>query len=723
MSTVINLEPKIKKRRIAEKDWKLVEEKVKKELAKRETDSFRKIHEKIWREVDRQVYMKNPKKVHNDPKNAVDWHSAIELGELAKASEITTADAVRLIFPTARAWLEAHVELPPQLDQQTGKNIAPLQKDQVFIDGVVRAFMAQQHLDFGFKSRLSLSIKEALHHGSFVAEVRSESAMFVHKGSGIQSLSAPVWVPHSMWNCYPDPSPSVLSSNMLYTGSMIIKDYIPRYKLKEAMNSSEEGWMAAQFDKIPKKNSKNKDNDVEDVELVKYFGDCVIPRDNGDIFLPNSKVILANGIIVFYAPNKLAFPNVIFNGYEKLDVRDPYFTSPLIKNSPMHKAATVMMNKLLDGTALWIEKPIVYDGSDPAFILNGGPVIAPGAKVATKGTADYKTIEVGDPQVALQGVQFLIQQIKSGTGGDASRAPLDTADKTATESRLDAMRGEVRLVDFVDKLEFSVKNFLYMQHEINKQELDVYPFYNPEMDAPDFMRMTKQQLPDTVHFDVVGSKGVLGEEERAQKMSVVTAFASANPLFAPLLKPLDILKEMFQDAGVKNPERFLNIPTDDMQQMLDQVKQHFQQQIQELQAENFDLQKQLAIRSAVNDAKVTEAQTKAQTQGGIAEYKAQIEGTISTLKAELDVFKTAAKHGSEIRKEAAQVSIKEVSQVIDALESMINNDRQTREANSGEVSQKLDTLSKTMQALLEKQSKPIVLKDASGKVLKRVERD
>jgi hypothetical protein len=74
---------------------------------------------------------------------------------------------------------------------------------------------------------------------------------------------------------------------------------------------------------------------------------------------------------------------------------------------------------------------------------------------------------------------------------------------------------------------------------------------------PDFIRMTKKDLPKAVHFEVVGSRGVLGEEERTQKMSVVTAFAAGNQLFAPLLDSKEILIQMFQDAGVKNPERFL----------------------------------------------------------------------------------------------------------------------------------------------------------------------
>jgi hypothetical protein len=720
VSAVIQF-PDIQKRRISDKDWKRIEEYVKREQTKRETDSFRKLHEKIWAEVDRQVYMKAPKKISNDPQNKKDWHAAIELGELSRASETMSADVMRLAFPTNRSWFEAHSELPAQLDPQTGQNLAPKQEDQIFIDGSLRALMTQQHLDFGFQDRIELSVKEAIHHGSFVAEARHESALLVHQGSGIQSLCAPVWVPHSMWNCYPDPSPSALSTNMFYTGSMILKEYMPLYKLKEvASKGSEQGWMSSQLSKIPKRKNKNKYIETEDVELVKYFGDCVIDRNDGDIYLPNSKIILANGVIVFYAPNKLAFPNIIYSGYEKLDVRDSYYISPLMKLAPMHKVATVLANKYLDAVALHTEPPLIYDANDPAFVMNGGPVIAPGAKTATKGTAEFKTAEIGDPSSALQGLQFAIGQIKQGTGDELER---EAGEETATKSRLKNMKDEVRTVKFVSRLEFAIKVFLYMQHEINKQELETYSFYNPEMDAPDHMRVTRDQLPQNVNFEIVGSRGILGEEERSQKTSVVISFASSNPLFAPLLKAADILKEMLQDAGVKSPERFLNIPTDEMQQMQMMIEQKYKDIIQQGMQEIDDLNKKLAISKAVNDAKLLEAQLKAESQAAIAEYKAQIQSQIDVLKSQLAIAESVSKQAGDAQKNVNQMSIKEIGDVIGALEKLIETQKTDHENKSKEVTKKIDSLTSTTETLLREIKKPVKLKDASGKVLKTASRD
>lgn len=699
----------VKKRRIGKKDWQQVEDYIKKEFARRKNDSFRKAHEQVWREVDRQVSMTPPKRVYKDiQEKRSDWHNAIELGELAKTSEVLTADAIRLMFPNTRAWMEAHVELPAALDPQTGRNQQD-QKLQIFEDGRLRALMSQQHIDFGLKDRMRLSVKEALHHGSFVVEARQESALLVHNGSGISSVAAPVWHPHSMWNCYPDPSPSVIGANRFYTGSMLIVEYLPLWKLREiAAKGVEQGWMPAQMVKVPKRQNKNKDVETQDVELKKYFGDLVIRRDDGDIFLPNSKVITANDTIVFYSENKLPFPPIIYGGYERQDVRDPYYTSPLIKQSPIHKMATVLANKYLDAVALRVEPPLIYDGNDPAFVMNGGPVVAPGWKGATKGSSKYTVVEVGDPNYALQGLQLALEQIQGGTSVDSVRAGAgDSADQTATESRLKSMKGEIRIVDFVDKLEFSLQTFLYMQHEINKQEMEAYRFYNPEMDAPDHMTMTREELPQNVHFDVVGARGILGEEERAQKMSVVTAFALGNPLTASLVKPLDILKEMYQDAGVKNPERLLVMPDEETNAEVEMVKREAQQAIQELETQIFELEKDLAITKSVNTAKVEEATIKAQIQAEVTEFKAKLQGELDVLKTHLKVFESGAK----LQEQAEQNAVKAMQ---DLVKSAQENLKKTEAEESG-----LKEVKDSIQELIQLTKKPLkvsVARDKSGKM-------
>jgi len=614
-----------KKRRITKKDWDKVAEFTKNELDSRRNDKFRKTHETIWREVDRQIAM-NPMKRYTKDKQVVDeeWRSVMELGELAKASEIITADVMRLTFPSTRMWFESHSEPPVSLDPNTGEKVVN-QEHQEFNDKALRALMSQQHLDFGLKARYELSVKESLHHGGYVSEVRFENRSKYHGGTGVQVMGSPVWVPYSMWNAFPDPAPSVIGTDMFYTGNMILIDYLPLYVLREIAQG--EGWFPENIDKIPKKKNNNKDVETTDVELVKRYGDLVISRGDGDIYLPNAKVILGNDVILYYGPNELPYPSIIYSGYERMDVRDPYYTSPLIKLSPMQKLASQLANKYVDAVWLRTEPPIVYDANDPQFVLNGGPLIAPGAKVGTKSTASFQEIKIGEPEQALQGLTLIIQQLQQGLGVNSIRSGGggDAMDKTATEIRTAEAKAEIRTAEFVAKQErHALRPYLYMQHELNKLHMEGYEFYNPEMDAPDFMRATKEDLPGTVNFEIVGSRGVLGEQARQEKTSQVTAFASGDPGFSPLLNRIALLKEMYQDAGVKNPEKFLNVQQEQLPPEIEQARQEYEQKMAEHEQIIADLQKELAITKAVNEAKLQEASMMADVKMSVMEMEGRM---------------------------------------------------------------------------------------------------
>jgi TolA-binding protein len=616
----------VKKRRITKADWGKVEAYIAEELHNRQNNRYRKMHEAIWKEVDRQVAMQSMKRIV-DGREVIDWHSTVELGELAKASEVITADVRRMVFPHSRAWFRPHVDIGEAGADQ-----------QQLADGVLRAFMAQQHHDFGLKARFELSVKEALHHGSFVAEIIPANRQKVYEGTKLERVAAPVWQPHSMWNCYPDPSPSVIGTDMFYEGSMMICKSMPRHKV-EAMAVGE-GWM--HIAQIPKKGKG------DEVELVYYYGDLFIERHDGDIFLPNCKAITANKKIIYYAPNDTPFVPIVFGGYERLDIRDPYYTSPIVKLSPMQKLASVMANKFIEGVALKTEPPIVYDGSDAYFVQSDGPVIAPGAKSPTKGTNNWAQVDIGDPSWAANGLEMAIRQIQEGTGVNAIRAGVMASDRqTATEVTKVSQAGEIRTVDFVDKLETQgLRPFLYMQHALNRKSLEGYPFYNDEMDAPDFLRMTKEDLPEFVHFEVVGSKGLLGEEERTQRTSMVTAFASGNPLFAPLLNPVALLKEMYQDAGNKNPERFLNLPQGEDPRIV-QLQQQAQQAIQQLQARIQELESKQQVEMAKLQAQSQTKQAELQQDSQIEQARLQLE--TQRAQAELELKRQIAKADLELR--------------------------------------------------------------------------
>jgi len=569
-------------KRITQENWDQVEKAVNEQLEARKTSEDRKDHERIWKEVDRQIRMKPMQRFMADGKEVdlkKDWHSALELGELSTASEVIASDVMRIIFQ--QTWFQPHAEIQWPIDQKTGKRAVNDDRQDV-TDGLLRNLMVQQHKDFGLKARFRLSVKESLHHGGFCAEIRMEEQLLVREGSKIRKVSAPVWVPYSMWNTYPDPSPSVIGTNMFYTGNMILCEYIPYSKLKEYAQG--DGWIKKRLEMV----EKRKEGDGKDVELVKFKGDLYIDRSTDDIYLPNSEVILANGKLVYYAPAKLDYPNVIYSGYERQDVRDPYYTSPIIKLSPTAKIATIAANMFIDGSKLKVEPPIEYDSNDPEYAMNGGPVIAPGAKTGTRSVGSgMKALDVGEPNYALSAYTLTTQQMKEGLGVSSNRSGVRQGDReTATAANLANQGAEVRTMEFVSQLEpQGLLPFLYMQHDLNRREMGEYTFYNDEMHTPDFIRATKKDIDANAHFEVVGSRGLLGEEKRRTALNGAVAFFSGNPLFAGMLEPVEIIMDTFREAGKKNPEEWLKAQDKGLPPQVQQQMQQMGQMIQQLQGE------------------------------------------------------------------------------------------------------------------------------------------
>ena len=588
----------MKTRRITGRDWDEVASFIKKTLEKRRGGTHRKKAEAIWKEVDRQVAMESMSRNARNPHAQGSWRSAIELGELSRASEVLSADIRRMAFPQNRSWFDPHIEIPPQLNE-AGESFVD-EDTQNMADGALRALMAQQHLDFGFKARQDLSIKEALHHGGYVAEVQDMTMLGAMPDGKIKDITAPVWVPHSMWNCYPDDAPSVTAGALFYTGSMIICSYMSHQAL---LGVSGKGWNKDVIRDL--QDPKDKDH-----ELVTYHGNVTIPRAKGDdIYLPNVKVTAIKDKVIFYEANDLPYSRIIYNGYERLDVRSPYYISPLMKMSPTQKIASVMTNDLLDIVERLADPAIIYDGNDPDFVMTGGPSTEPGSKTPSKNMANFKEVAPGDPSSVLTAVQFNIAELQKGTSVDSIRSGMSSStEQTATEVERTRQGGQIRTIDFLDKHELQgLRPFLYLQHEHNKKNLKSYQFYNPEMDSADFVRVTNKDIQFNVHFDVVGSKGMVEEQQRQAATLQATQFAFS--IGAGNKINLDkLLKEIYQDAGNKNPERFLNLtdePTAQIQlQELQAQMQQITEQAQQIQAENQELKQG-------EESKVQEIQAKA----------------------------------------------------------------------------------------------------------------
>jgi hypothetical protein len=707
-------------RRISQKDFDEVEKFINEEMESRERNAFRKKTEKRWKEIDRQIEMEAIQRKSIDgrplPKT---WHSEFELGELTKASEIITADAMRMLFPEDRTWFEPHVQVEGQIDPNTGTTVIQADKQET-ADDRLRALMSQQHLDFGFKARFELSIKESLHHGSFGAEVRWEP-MLLAQGGSLRNVAAPVWVPYSMWNTFPDPSPSVVGTNLFYTGSMIFVEYMPLWKLKRV--AAGQGWLPKRLEQVDE-NQTHKlesaaDAETNDVKLVKFFGDLSISRKRGeDIFLPNCEAICANGKLIFVKANEeTPYPRVVFAGYERTDVRNPYYTSPIIKNSPIQKFTSVALNRFVDVAELYAEPPVEYDANDPDYAASGGPIIAPGAKNATKSMGKgFKTLEIGDPRFLLEAGQMGVRMLEQGTGVSALRQGTQSNERqTATEIMKLEQGAEVRTVDFVSKLGPSaLRPFLYMQHDLNRSKLQDYPCYVNEMKSQDYMIFTNEDVNVNATFDVVGARSMLGEQQRKQQMTQVTFAAAGSPLFAPLLNAQRILLDMYRDAGKKNPEEWVK-GEQQVDPAMQAQHQKMMQAIQQLAEEN----KQLKTDRSVDMEKIQkdfQAKMAAlQQTGQIKERELALEAYTAKVKAAAEQADVALRE-MELRLQAAAQAIDQtMAQQSQRLEQAI--------AMSQMVNEQVEKMQSIKPTVVIPRRKRKVKKDERGNVIEIEEMD
>ena len=634
-SEVIQAPKGVKKRRIGEKDFERLKVFVFSELERRKGSKFRKMHEQIWREVDRQIAMQPPAAVNKSGRPDEDWHAAVQLGLLSDAAEILTKNVMRLAMPT-EAWFTPHIEIEWGLDSEGRADVDP--RRQRSADVSLRSFMIQQHKDFGLRDRVTLAVNESYRHGSFVAEVRMQRQARYHDGTAVETLSAPTWVLHSMWNCYPDPSPSIVGTDLFYTGSMIIEGWMKREDAERMPD-----WK--NVSKIPRSSGRNNSEDVgkDDLHVVRYYGNVTLDRRDGSIFLPNRNIIFANEQLVFTEINSTPYSPIIYMGHERADIRDPYYTSPVVKRAPMAKGATQMFNKLLDSVELKVEPPTVWDKHDTALASQGGPVIAPGAQTPSSGAANVKQLETGDPSWAQAATMMMIGEVEKGTSVDATRAGIsDNTERTATEVVKKDQKSEVRDVDFVGTLERQgLRPFLYMQHDMNRARLEDYPFFNSDLGSPDFQRANRKNLPGAVHFEITGSRALLGEEQRVLRFREAAAFHASNEFLAAKTDWDEVSREVWEGSGSKDPERF--IVSADGDDEGDQVRLAVEQAVQQVTQ-----QAQQAIGQLQEQAgKLTEENAKLNTE--IQQQDIKLSGKDAELKAK-ELEKTALQETARIEK-------------------------------------------------------------------------
>ena len=667
----------VKKRRVLKKDQDSVAGYIKEEFNRRKNSHHRKLKENIWSEVDRQIKMQAPSTAHESGNPEEDWHAALQLGDLAVASEIFVADIMRLTFPVDRRSFQPHVEL----EMEGGE--LPERQDQRIADGLLRNLMVQQHKDFGFKGRVKLALKEIFHHGSVVAIAEWDTMAKYHDGTRKETLSAPTWVTHSMWHSYPDPSPYIQGTELFYRGSMIIESWMPMSKAKHIRS-----WINRDKLNESKKHPGH-------VHLLTYYGDVFFTRNDGDFWAPNRKVIVSDGIFLFTAKNELPYSPVIYTGYERDDVRDPYYTSPLVKMAPMGQFTTDMANKTMDAVDLLVGPPTQYDALDSHIARNGGPDLSPKAHNPTRGGKGIGFIQF-PPEMATTGLaalQFGKNELEKGTSVDPTRAGVSPGvEQTATEVVKTEQRAEVRDVEFVAEFERGgLVPFLYMQHDLNKMKMESYPFYNDEINTPDFVRRDKSDLPQAVHFEMVGSRSLLGEEQRSARFINTVGTVAQLPPLAATTDWGEVGKQIWEDTRVKDPERFIvNEQDDDVpREQVEQLTEQAQEATAQLQAQLQQVSQQLAqAQVQIEVDKAEKARLK--TDINSLEEQIKLKDEVEQAKDELENIKRQIEQGQQrtqvgaeqqtrAQVNALEQSTRNTQTAINSVVSQIEDERAARE--------------------------------------------
>jgi hypothetical protein len=120
-------------------------------------------------------------------------------------------------------------------------------------------------------------------------------------------------------------------------------------------------------------------------------------------------------------------------------------------------------------------------------------------------------------------------------------------------------------------------------------------------------------------------------------MSAVTAFLLSNPLTAPLVNVQKVAIDMYEDAGVKGAEEYINtqgpvIPPQ-VQAQMQQMQQIIQELQQKLQQAESGLQAKMAEIAA--DKEKSAAELQLAREKAAQDYKLQVQEMLNDWKLEL----------------------------------------------------------------------------------------
>lgn len=532
------------RRRFTQRDFRVIAEYVIEEYNRRK--GKRKHFDRVLKEIDRQIEMR-PDKRHKldqhgnaDPRKA--WMPEVELPLQAESLETLMADALEMQFPDSGPWYAAHAETTDAYLKRADfegiiagdQNDTPSIITQDNADKLAMGVGNHWRRQYDFRGVMDLINGEAFKYSMGVGRARMvKKLVFMDTARGIvrREQAIPVLTPKSVKQTYLDDREHILMQEGFMVGPMEI--FIKTMLLEDLkaqaakgvrnMEAPNGGWRAGGFDKIePDKNGL--------VTVLEAEGDLVVPRSQGNIFVPNIIVWVVAGKndpnVVRVKRREIPYTSVIRFPYHREHIDSPYGSSPLIKGWPLQAAATEALMRTSEAAALANGPPVGYDRNDLWFAERGGPVIAPYAQWGTIGDIVVHH-QIGRPAEMGQLYGIHVLQYADVVGVHRARLGAQTVSHTtAFAKNAELQRGQSRTVKYVRRtLKGPLTQFLHMEYEMGTQAMG-NASVSMWLDAyKGFVEIKRQHLPDRVVFEAFGSAGPIEEQVKSEKRMAALAQA------------------------------------------------------------------------------------------------------------------------------------------------------------------------------------------------------
>jgi len=533
-------------------------------------DRFERV--RIWKEVDRQINMIPKPKEHVEGKNN-DWLPNTELPLQASALEVLQADSRQLTFPRDNKWFLPHSDLSDKFITRwnnrretmalIGDTPIPVELKQEQADALIKSVMDKNHKVFNFRRTADSFDIDALKYGTYGGKViKAEQPSFDGTFSDDTAVGVAV-VPISAHNLYLDTRVDQMTLEGQFIAPSPMRDF---WKSEAALK------IAAKEDKTFIQMNKLEAEPGKLLHIVEFEGDLIIPTSRETLFVPNMTIWVAisgvgGPLVIRSRKNEFGFRSLVTGVYMRDNLNSPYGSSPLMKGQPIQELATALTNNMATAAALSALPPTIYDDNNAQLKTQGGPNLFPGAHNAVDDIDAAIRImnewSVGEIQAAL----FLaLQQYEDLTGVTAPRrGAAAKSHTTAFAAEVESVRGLVRTDDYVQAKEKEVlRPILQMEFAVIKKVMKKQSVFVNAAGMEGYVTLAKEDLPDHVEFEVVGSSGPLTERQKQEQQLGALQNAAAFDLQSiqtgapPMFNREEALKELLNVFA--NPERFINQP-------------------------------------------------------------------------------------------------------------------------------------------------------------------